>query len=149
MLCWRVALLNNIQNYKKHVKLEASEFSSTIVYSIYCRKRKQKVFQPRPKGDVGFFKWLAIGPIGVLRPLKNVSDNNMERLSLRESISKRWTTLKTKVFGGPSFECIDNYILLVIGLKSIVIEAVVSWPFQVCMMSLTRTIINLNIEKSL
>ena len=60
----------------------------------------------------------------------------MERLSLRESISKRWTTLKTKVFGGPSFECIDNYILLVIGLKSIVIEAVVSWPFQVCMMSL-------------
>jgi len=53
------------------------------------------------------------------------------------------------VVGGPSFECIDNDILLGIDLKSIVIETVVSWPFQACMMSLTRTIINLNIEKSL
>ena len=96
--------------------------------------------------------WDFYNDMGVLRPLNYVSDNNMQRLSVSESISKRWTTVKTKVVGGPSFECIDNDILLGIDLKSIVIETVklfVSWPFQVCMMSLTRTIINLNIEKSL
>ena len=48
------------------------------------------------------FLWPATGPLGVLRPLKYVPDNIMEGLSVSESISKRWTTLKTKVVGGPS-----------------------------------------------
>ena len=63
--------------------------------------------------------------MGVLRPLNYVSDNNIQRLSVSESISKRWTIVKTKVVGGPSFECIDNDILLGIDLKSIIIETVV------------------------
>ena len=42
------------------------------------------------------------GPIGVWRPLKYVPENSMERLSVSESISKRWTTLKTEMVGGPS-----------------------------------------------
>ena len=37
-----------------------------------------------------------------LRPLNYVPENSMERLSVSESISKRWITLKTKVVGGPS-----------------------------------------------
>ena len=68
--------------------------------------------------------WDFYNDMGVLRPLNYVSDNNMQRLSVSESISKRWATVKTKVVGGPSFECIDN-ILLGIDLKSIVIETVV------------------------
>ena len=31
-----------------------------------------------------------------------VPENSSERLSVSESISKRWTTLKTEVVGGPS-----------------------------------------------
>ena len=31
-----------------------------------------------------------------------IPENKMERLSVRESISKRCTTLKTEVVGGPS-----------------------------------------------
>ena len=69
--------------------------------------------------------WDSYNDMGVLRPLNYVSDNNMQRLSVSESISKRWTTVKTKVVRGPSFECIDNDILLGIDLKSIVIETVV------------------------
>ena len=42
------------------------------------------------------------GPIEVLRPRKYVPENSMERLSVSESISKRWTTLKTEVVGEPS-----------------------------------------------
>ena len=37
-----------------------------------------------------------------LRPLKYVPKNSMDRLSVSESISKRWATLKTVVVGGPS-----------------------------------------------
>lgn len=69
--------------------------------------------------------WDFYNDMGVLRPLNYVSDNNMLRLSVSESNSKRWTTVKTKVVGGPSFEYIDNDILLGIDLKSIVIETVV------------------------
>ena len=69
--------------------------------------------------------WDFYNDMRVLRPLNYVSDNNMLRLSVSESNSKRWTTVKTKVVGGPSFECIDNDILLGIDLKSIVIETVV------------------------
>ena len=43
---------------------------------------------------MGFLAWPATGPIGVLRPLKYIPENSMERLSVSESISKRWTTLK-------------------------------------------------------
>ena len=35
--------------------------------------------------------------MGVLQPLKYVPENSMERLSVGESISKCWTTLKTEV----------------------------------------------------
>ena len=45
----------------------------------------------------------AAGPIGVLRPHKYVPENCLERLSVSESISKRWTTLKTEVIGEPSY----------------------------------------------
>lgn len=69
--------------------------------------------------------WDFYNDMGVLRPLNYVSDTNMLRLSVSESNSKRWTTVKTKVVEGPSFECIDNDILLGIDLKSIVIETVV------------------------
>ena len=31
-----------------------------------------------------------------------VPENSMKRLSVSESISKRWATLKTEVVGGPS-----------------------------------------------
>ena len=51
---------------------------------------------------MGFLASPATGPIGVLRPLKYVPENSMERLSVSESISKRWTTLKTEVVAGPS-----------------------------------------------
>ena len=34
--------------------------------------------------------------------LLHVPENSMERLSVSESISKHWTTLKTEVVGGPS-----------------------------------------------
>ena len=37
-----------------------------------------------------------------LRPLNYVPENSMERLSVSESISKRWITLTTEVVGGPS-----------------------------------------------
>ena len=43
---------------------------------------------------MGFLAWPATGPIGVLQPLKYIPENSMERLSVSESISKRWTTLK-------------------------------------------------------
>ena len=49
-------------------------------------EEKQKAFKPA---------------IGVLRPLKYVPENSVERLSVSESISKRWTTLKTELVGGP------------------------------------------------
>ena len=32
-----------------------------------------------------------------------VPENSMKRLSVSESISKRWATLKTEVVGGPSY----------------------------------------------
>ena len=51
---------------------------------------------------MGFLAWPATGPIGVLRPLRYIPENSMERLSVSESISKRWTTLKTEVVGEPS-----------------------------------------------
>ena len=68
--------------------------------------------------------WDFYNDMGVLRPLNYVSDNNMQRLSVSESISKRWTTVKKRWLEGRLFECIDN-ILLGIDLKSIVIETVV------------------------
>ena len=37
-----------------------------------------------------------------MRSLNYVPENSMESLSVSESISKRWTTLKTEVVGGPS-----------------------------------------------
>ena len=75
------------------------------IYSYFkkknCRKKSKK-FKPRPKGNMGFYNDIVTGPIGVLRPLKYVPENSMERLSVSESISKGWTTLKTEVVGGPS-----------------------------------------------
>ena len=35
-----------------------------------------------------------------LRPLMHIPENSMERLSVRESISKRWTTLKQRLLEG-------------------------------------------------
>ena len=51
---------------------------------------------------MGFLARPATGFIGVLRPLKYIPENSMERLSVSESISKRWATLKTEVVGEPS-----------------------------------------------
>ena len=44
--------------------------------------------------------WDFYNDMGVLRPLNYVSDNNMQRLSVSESISKRWTTVKKRWLEG-------------------------------------------------
>ena len=76
------------------------------VYSYFKKRcwKKSKKLKPRPKGNMGFL-WPATGSIGVLQPLKYITENSTERLSVSESISNRWTTLQTEVVGGPSNSC--------------------------------------------